>query len=191
MIEPRTFLPISFTTIFKDIITFAKVPSWNHLSPNFLESPIRIVPYLLGIDFFLMFFLSLLMGAVGVGDIEHDTQKLLDSNPLKLGLMAVIAAPLFEEFIFRLPIGPWFGKYFGIAFWFFTFIFAGVHIFNFSSEFSIYLIPILVLPQFVLGVMLGYIRTGWGIGYSMLFHALHNGFLVALASMATLAETAS
>jgi hypothetical protein len=203
---------ISFSTVWDSLIDFTKNPRWDFLrsnkslegeiledeiledkplvseslEQNFLENPAKVFLYLLGIDLVLMFFLSAVLSFAGVEEMEHEVMKLLD-DPFKLALMAVIAAPIFEEAIFRLPIGPWFGRFFKIAFWVFTIGFAAIHLTNFTDSVPLYLAPLLVLPQFLLGIILGYIRSGWGIFYAVLFHAIHNGILVSLATLGTAA----
>ena len=67
---------------------------------------------------------------------------------------------------------------FYIPFWTLTVCFAFLHLTNFDSSFTWYLAPILVLPQFVLGAMLGYIRAVDGFVYAVLFHALHNAIAI-------------
>lgn len=74
--------------------------------------------------------------------------------------------------------------YFYIPFWILTACFALLHLTNFGNPFPLYLAPLLVLPQFVLGAVLGYIRTGFGFVFAVLFHALHNGVLVGMALLA-------
>jgi len=53
--------------------------------------------------------------------------------------------------------------------------FAAVHLHNFSMPHTPYwLMPLLVLPQWMTGLVLGWMRTRRGIGASMLLHALFN-----------------
>lgn len=62
--------------------------------------------------------------------------------------------------------------------------FAAVHLFNFHfTSMSLFLLPLLVLPQWVTGLVLGWLRVRRGIGASMALHATFNGgplLLVAL-----------
>ena len=81
-------------------------------------------------------------------------------------------------------MAPLWETHFYIPFWTLTVCFALLHLTNFGGQFPLYLAPFLVLPQFVLGATLGYIRTGFGFVFAVLFHALHNGILVGLALMA-------
>jgi membrane protease YdiL (CAAX protease family) len=54
--------------------------------------------------------------------------------------------------------------------------FAAVHLYNFRFDrMSLFLLPLLVLPQWVTGMVLGWMRTRRGVGASMVLHALFNG----------------
>ena len=192
-------MEISLSSVWQDLVAFVKNPRLDPLPGTFLEQPWKVFPYLLALDFLLMIPLMGIMGATGVEDTDHEITKLLD-NPIQLALMAVVLAPILEELFFRFPIGnwwkipvrllnqsaadwsiiTWWKNNFKTIFWVFTIVFAAVHFSNFVSTVPIYLAPILVLPQFVLGIMLGYIRVGWGTRYSMLFHAIHNGIPISL-----------
>ena len=73
-------------------------------------------------------------------------------------------------------------KYYGIIFYQSVVIFAFVHIFNFELDADTwYLAPILVLPQFLLGLLLGYVRVRNNIWSSIFVHALNN--LVPMTAM--------
>ena len=109
---------------------------------------------------------------------------------------AITALVLLSVFLFQFinerqdnalnaQLEPLWVNHFYIPFWFFTIAFALLHLTNFGAAFPLYLAPFLVLPQFVLGIIIGYIRTGYGFIYAVLFHAVHNGILVGLATMAT------
>ncbi len=196
-------LKISLSSVWQDLVAFVKNPRLDPLPGTFLERPWKVFPYLLAIDFLLMIPLSGIIGLAGVEEMDHKIIEMLD-QPLVLFFMAVILAPIFEELFFRFPIGNWwklpvmlFGgnetewsiitwwkKHFKTIFWLFTVFFAAVHLANFGAKIPFYLMPLLVLPQFILGIMLGYIRVGWGFRYGVLFHALHNGILLSIATLA-------
>ena len=54
--------------------------------------------------------------------------------------------------------------------------FAAVHLYNFRlNSMELFLLPLLVLPQWVTGLVLGWIRVRRGIGASMCLHAMFNG----------------
>lgn len=54
--------------------------------------------------------------------------------------------------------------------------FAAVHLYNFKLHHTpLWLMPLLVLPQWLTGMVLGWIRVKRGIGASMLLHGIFNG----------------
>lgn len=192
-------MQISLSTVWNSFLSFAKNPRLDPLPESFWQQPQRVFPYLLAIDFLLMIPLMGILSATGIEDTDHEMMQFLD-KPLFLFGMAVILAPIIEELFFRFPMGRlwniptrfygegvdesprdnWWSRNFKVVFWIFTLLFAAVHFSNFASTVSMYLAPILVLPQLVLGIMLGYIRVGWGTRYSMLFHGIHNAIPLSL-----------
>ena len=82
------------------------------------------------------------------------------------------------------PAMRWFAGLFPLFYWLSTLAFACVHLFNFEEGALFVLLP-LVLPQFVLGALLGYMRVTYGLGTSIALHALHNGTAMALVALAT------
>lgn len=72
--------------------------------------------------------------------------------------------------------------YFPLIFYVLSFAFAMIHIFNFE-EFPlrvILLAPIITLPQFILGLGMGYLRMRFGFWYGCLFHVLNNSFALSV-----------
>lgn len=54
--------------------------------------------------------------------------------------------------------------------------FSAVHLYNFNlAQTPLWLLPLLVLPQWVTGMVLGWLRVRRGIGASILLHAIFNG----------------
>ncbi|MBP6018475.1 MAG: CPBP family intramembrane metalloprotease [Burkholderiaceae bacterium] len=54
--------------------------------------------------------------------------------------------------------------------------FAGIHLVNFNlHQMAWWLMPLLVLPQWLTGLVLGWLRVRRGIGASVLLHAIFNG----------------
>lgn len=55
-------------------------------------------------------------------------------------------------------------------------IFAGVHLHNFNiPQAALWLLPLLVLPQWLTGLVLGWLRVRRGIGAAIALHAVFNG----------------
>jgi hypothetical protein len=69
-----------------------------------------------------------------------------------------------------------FEHHFKFFFYFIAIIFAVLHIFNFSGINSVkhILVVFLVIPQFILGVILGYLRITYGFLYAVCFHTIVN-----------------
>ena len=80
--------------------------------------------------------------------------------------------------LYKWMITSW-STVFPVIFFGSSLLFGFVHIFNFESaeEFLPYF-PILTLPQIFLGLIFGYTRIAYGLKYSILFHAIHNGVLI-------------
>ena len=135
---------------------------------------------------------------IALGTVLLLLPSLIASQQIALWIIGTI---LFLVFLYHLinersnnrfseQVGSWWEQGFSFPFWFLTIGFALLHLSNFGS-FPVHLAPLLVLPQFVLGAILGYVRTGFGFLYAVLFHALHNGILVGLATIASSAEKIS
>lgn len=80
------------------------------------------------------------------------------------------------------PMG-WFRRIFPLFFWLSTLGFASAHLFNFTEGHIASLLP-LVLPQFVLGTVLGYMRVNYGLWSSIALHMVHNGLVVGAITLA-------
>ena len=112
---------------------------------------------------------------------EHASADLFEKYPkIVILLMVSVLAPLFEELIFRAPLTLFYKykKQFKYIFYAFAILFGYVHITNFEITTNVILLsPILILPQTILGLILGYLRLKIGLIYAMLLHALYNGVL--------------
>lgn len=77
-------------------------------------------------------------------------------------------------------------KYYKIVLYFSALLFAYIHISNYenSSEFILF-IPLLVTPQFIMGLLLAYLRTRHNVKLGILLHATHNAIflIVGLLTM--------
>ena len=75
---------------------------------------------------------------------------------------------------------PWFQRHFRWFYYASALSFAGMHLTNFSSGgLSLTLLP-LVLPQLVLGLILGYLRVNRGLLTGAALHMLHNAVFAGL-----------
>jgi membrane protease YdiL (CAAX protease family) len=107
---------------------------------------------------------------------------LADSSIVKLagvGLGVAVAAAV--PFLLRgRPALPWFQRHFAWFFYASALLFASVHLTNFAGAgASAALLP-LVVPQFVLALILGYLRVNRGLLTGAAMHMLHNALFAGL-----------
>lgn len=74
-------------------------------------------------------------------------------------------------------------RHFAWFFWTSAIAFALVHLANYTEGALAILLPLLV-PQFVLGTLAGYVRVHCGLAWSVALHAAHNGLAVGIAVLA-------
>lgn len=102
--------------------------------------------------------------------------------PIVLVGAGLVGAVLSLVLFWRKPPMRWFAKAFPVFFWLSVLSFALVHLANFEEGGAVLLA--LVLPQFVLGTMLGYVRTRVGLWAAIVLHAAHNATALGIASLA-------
>ena len=98
-------------------------------------------------------------------------------------IAALIAVPLAVFILRKHDAMGWFQRIFPLFFWLSTLAFSLVHIFNFEQDQMVAALP-LVLPQFVVGAVLGYVRVNYGLWASVLLHMLHNGAFIGMVALA-------
>lgn len=112
------------------------------------------------------------------GSMEGGLALLDQWASLLLGLVAVTVLVLGVYFMManvRQVADAWVVKLFPVLFYLTAAVFALIHVFNFELPADQwYLTPLLVMPQFVLALYLGYIRVRNGLVYSIYIHALNN-----------------
>lgn len=193
----------------KDLSYFLKNPKDEQDISQSKQQKAKRLFSLLAIDIPIMMLLSILINHfVSLGWVElenHQVKLLLDLMPIGLVFFfTVIFIPFIEEIIFRLflrfkrnfflqiitsvfpqtktPIVGFWNKKFGFVFYFSAIVFALIHITNYNSTSTIiYLIPILVLPQFISGLFIGYLRVRYNFMSGYLFHAIHNAIFITVA----------
>ena len=89
----------------------------------------------------------------------------------------------------------WWQRHYSYVFYFTVVAFGLIHLVNFRTQLPFWKLllwgPFLVLPQLILGAMLGFIRLKLGFWWSVLLHAVHNLIFVGIALLAVTAETAN
>lgn len=129
-------------------------------------------------------FIVLSIAAIAVIGLSG-TAQVLDINPVTgLLALALFLAGIVSTFVLRRrgAMG-WFQKAFPFFYWFSALAFASIHLLNFSVENMAAILP-LVLPQFAIGLVLGYLRVNYGLWTSILLHMLHNGAFIGLVAAA-------
>lgn len=82
--------------------------------------------------------------------------------------------------------------HYGWVFYGATTLFALLHLINFTPNLQIVLLaPLLVLPQLLLGLILGYLRVRLGMIWAIALHGLYNGLILVLAYSGMQADAAS
>lgn len=127
----------------------------------------------------------LIASLLGMRWIVTNAKTFEQLDPISWIGVAGIVAAIAVIFLFRHhPPYRWFRAIFPLLFWLSTLAFASIHLLNFDQGNLAILVP-LVLPQFVLGAILGYLRVHYGLWSSITLHALHNGLILGLVALAT------
>tara|TARA_R110000787_G_scaffold106696_1_gene214526 strand:- start:4082 stop:4639 length:558 start_codon:yes stop_codon:yes gene_type:complete len=175
------------TKILNELILYLRNPILEKDANQNFWYRFKVFISLFWISITVSFFLSLVNGiltSIGVlHEAKHATDSYLNGDKgLEFLFIAAIIAPIIEELIFRAPIVLFKNaKLFKAAFYTLGFIFAYVHIFNFEMSLNVILFsPLLVAPQFFIGLVFGYIRVRFGLLWSICLHGLYNGILISL-----------
>jgi len=164
----------------------------------------KTVGWILGLDILLVFASLSIIGLIDlIIPLEQDNfdELLYNKSPLEIFFLIAILAPIAEETIFRFflkykrnylfraidslsktQIAKHFWvTYFHFFFYFTALVFAIVHIGNYSNTGILFYLmaPLLVIPQFIIGISLGYIRLKLGFVWSILLHGLYNFTVMA------------
>jgi len=69
-------------------------------------------------------------------------------------------------------------------------VFALYHLTNYEINFRILILfPVLVLPQFIIGLLTGYLRVKFSFLWGLLLHVIHMPFFISLAVISMLSTT--
>lgn len=77
------------------------------------------------------------------------------------------------------PPMRWYARHFRWFYLLSTLAFASIHLTNFTEGNAALLLP-LTLPQFLLGLILGYVRVSFGFWACILMHGVHNALFISL-----------
>nr|WP_315175987.1 CPBP family intramembrane glutamic endopeptidase [uncultured Flavobacterium sp.] len=192
-----------------DLIFFLKNPRDEQNADQSVKIKIKSFFSILAIDLIAMMLLLFLINVfekLGWYVPEnHQLRNLFVIAPIWLVfILTVFIIPFIEEIVFRLflrhkrnyllrSIIYVFPKYKAVIFdrWVINFryvfylsaiLFGLAHITNYDTDTTIiYIFPILLLPQFIVGVLIGYLRIKFNFILGFLFHAIHNAIFVSIA----------
>jgi len=193
--------------MYEDLVKYLKNPVAEKDPNRDFFHHLSIFLVMLMTCFMISFLLSIVIGMVySSGLIENDYHAfddLKDLSSYQIFFAAAVLAPLIEEIIFRAPLtlfkSPWKlpfkvegineirikalenPKVFRIAFYVFALAFGYIHLSNYQIDAQILLFsPLLVAPQILLGLIIGYVRIRLGFFWGVALHACYNGILVSL-----------
>lgn len=232
--------------LFLDFISFLKVPERGVSSQVPISEQVVEVIKIFAMTFAAVIILVMpLMTLIGADDLPNKLSELENlgfdekwQQNLALFSLAVIAAPLIEEMLFRFPLkyrrgaialsmicfatlsanilqltgvsieqatlmsviliavlsiilyfrlrgenqlDNFSNRYYPYLFYAAALLFAFAHVFNYElASDQMWMTPILVLPQMLLGLMLGFLRVKYGLWASIMAHAMNN-FIPTLA----------
>lgn len=122
--------------------------------------------YSAGLMLTLAVFLAFEITGVSAGLLAYAAMAVLFGTLFWVAAKAALDEKRLEEF---------YRKRFGRIFYFFTLMFAASHLFNYTNIGGIlFLAPLLILPQFMGGLFLGFVRMRYGLKWSVLGHLMHN-----------------
>lgn len=120
-----------------------------------------------------------LLGAIGLFIMGGRGSGTAGAELWSFGALGVLALAGLAVFLLRgRPAMRWFQRHFAWFYWASALLFAAIHLTNFATA-GPALLP-LVLPQFALALLLGYLRVTNGLWSSVLLHMLHNATFIAL-----------
>jgi membrane protease YdiL (CAAX protease family) len=105
---------------------------------------------------------------------------IIKENILKMAIFFLLILTFVFIYKYINQCRSYFIMYYKLFFFLIAGLFAFLHFFNFIgiSVSNLIFLPILVIPQFILGLLLGYIRISYGLIYSIFFHMLINCFVL-------------
>ena len=120
------------------------------------------------------------LGILGMSGIPNPQNVNAASG---LAALAIFLAGVVAVYVLRhRDAMGWFRSLFPLFFWLSALAFASIHLLNFEENITAVL-P-LVLPQFVIGLVLGYLRVHYGLWSAIVLHMLHNAAFISLVAIA-------
>lgn len=192
MTEPVTtaIAQPALVTTARDLWAFVRAPRLSDASCRSFDARSRTgVVQLFVINSLLSLGLLVALSPVFALEGAPDPTALMELAKLPLPvtiLLVVLIAPLVEEAIFRSWISGivadppgWYRTAFPFVYYLQAAGFGAIHFFNYGGG-NVALTLVLVLPQFVAGLVWGYARVRQGWWANPLLHIAHNGALLLI-----------
>lgn len=130
---------------------------------------------LLGLSLAIYYFLISSTGLIFAWFLGTDTNSVL-SSVFNIFLFATMAVSyLFFEKLDTTKTNTFLEKNFSKIFYTLSFLFAFIHLANFENIVNYwYLFPFLILPQFWVGLIFGFLRQKFGFWSALIAHGVHN-----------------
>lgn len=184
-------------TIVEDFYLFLKNPQEIFTESLSAKQKWKVLSSILLLDFTLVIIVSGILSFIDsfLFKLESNEDILSNNGVFSILIIAAIFVPLIEELIFRFALKYdrnllfqffdflsnnkvktlWL-KHFRVFFYLSAILFALVHLTNYSNNNILFYIlaPLIVLPQFIGGVTLGYLRLKLGFFWGVLQHGLYN-----------------
>lgn len=189
-------------TIVEDFYHFLKKPQELFTESISTVQKWKIVFCILLVDFALVFISSGIILFIESNIFELDSnpiESIFDNKgAIQILLIASVFIPFIEELIFRFPLTykrnlllhfvnyltknkarPFWNKNFRFFFYLSAVLFGLMHLANYSNTNMLFymLAPLIILPQFIGGISLGYVRLRLGFFWGVLQHGLYNFIL--------------
>lgn len=129
--------------------------------------------------YLIAFPILLVAGLVAAMLAESNTGQTAELSVGFATISGVILSLIMFGVLWKRPPMRWFRAIFPTMFWLSAIAFASIHLANFGEGNLMMLLP-LVLPQFIIGALLGYLRVNYGLWTAIALHMMHNGLIIAV-----------
>lgn len=192
-------MQIEIESILKNFFSFIKNPQETFNEKLTLNKKWGILFSILVLDFLFVFITSIFLSLVDSYLFKLDSDPIenifVNKSAFSILMLAAIVIPFIEEFIFRFFLKYkrnlvfhfidfltkqqaklFWVKNFKFFFYGSAILFALMHLSNFNNTNLLFyfLAPLIVLPQFIGGISLGYIRLKLGFSWGVFKHGLYN-----------------
>lgn len=170
-----------------NIVSFALIAMiWAPISEEYVfRLALRYSPYRLGISLSFMFWIFVDLFIYIFPKLERFLYTSLSKWQLiLLWIVFIVSSSLllgnfFSKKFKKEKVNAWYKKQFPYIFYIVALLFAVFHIFNFNDlSKALYLLPLLIAPQFFAALMIGFVRMRYGFTWAIFSHFIYNSLLI-------------